>query len=124
MKTITLLLASVACTLSAAPAFAANGEASLTVTGTQADDPDTIRVTYNDLSLTNATDAAVLRTRVKGAVRRTCGALYSGALLQTEWACRDVAWQAAAPQIAAAITSARSGHNLAAREVVVRFATR
>jgi UrcA family protein len=125
-KTITplILLASVACTLSAAPALAKMDAVPMTVTGPRSDDPDTLRVSYADLSLANAGDAAELRARVKREAHRICGALHSGALLQTEWTCRDVVWQAAAPQISAAIEQARSGQAMAATTVVVRFATR
>jgi UrcA family protein len=124
MKTVALLLDSGAFTLSAAPAFAAKDATPLTVTGTRSDDPDTIRVSYADLSLGNAADAAVLRARVKRETRRICGALYSGALLQMEWACRDVAWRVAAPQIAAAIASVRTGTSLAHQTVVIQFSGR
>ena len=124
MKTLTLLLASAACCLSAVPAFAKNGNAPLTVTGTQAEDPDTIRVSYSDLNLTNATDADVLRARVRRAARRACDAIYDGAMLSQTWGCLDNVRNVANPQIAAAIERAGSGQNLAGRAVQIRFARR
>ena len=122
MKTFTLLLASAACCLSAVPAYAKNGNAPLTVTGTHADDPDTIRVSYGDLNLTSATDAGVLRARVNQATRRVCDALYDGAFLSQRWACLDIARNIAEPQIVAAIERAGTGQNLAGGTVKLRFA--
>ncbi len=122
MKTLTLLIASAACCLSAVPSFAKNGNAPLTVTGTHAEDPDTIRVSYDDLNLTNATDAGVLRIRVKQATRRACDALYDGAFLSQRWGCLDIARTIAEPQIAAAIERAGTGQSLAGRAVQLRFA--
>lgn len=122
MKTLSLLIASAACCLSAVPAFAKNGNAPLTVTGTHVDDPDTIRVSYGDLNLTSATDADALRARVKQATRRVCSELYGSALLSQEWGCLAIARRIAEPQIAAAIARAGSGQQLAAVAVVLRFA--
>ena len=113
MKTLTLLLASAACCLPAAPAIAAKDTAPVTVTGIHADDPDTIRISYRDLDLTNGTDAVVLRARVKRATLRTCDRLYRDSMLQMFWACRDTAWNAAAPQIRAAIERAKAGQQMA-----------
>ena len=124
MKTLTILLASLSCCLSAAPAFAANNREPLTVTGNQTEDPDTIRVSYRDLRLANAADAGVLRARVKQAAMRRCDALYGSSFLPMLWGCRDAAWRAAAPQIAAAIERAKAGQNLAAGNEVVRFVLR
>ena len=123
MKTITTLLASIACCLSAAPAFAEKGSQALTVTGKQAD-PDTIRVPYGDLSLAKTTDADLLRTRVKQATRRACSALYDNSFLSQKWACLDTAQDIAEPQIVAAIKRAGAGQNLAEGTVVLRFAGR
>jgi UrcA family protein len=123
MKTITLLLASATCYLSVVPAFAQTGDAPLTVTGSKADDPDTIRVSYADLDMASPADVAMLQTRVRTAARRTCDAMYAGSMLEMSWACRDVVAAVAKPQIAAAIERARTGQDLAARAVVVvRFA--
>ena len=122
MKTFTLLLASAVCCLSAVPAFAKNGNAPLTVTGTLAEDPDTIRVSYSDLNLTNATDVGVLRTRVRRAARRTCDAIYHGAMLSQTWGCLAVVHDVAGRQIAAAIKRAGTGENLAERTVQWRLA--
>lgn len=124
MKSFTLLLASAACCLSAVPALANGGNAPLTVTGTQTEDPDTIRVAYGDLNLTSAIDAAALRTRVKQAARRACGDIYGRSLLTQEWACREVAHDIAEPQIVAAIERAGTGQNLAGGAVKLRFARR
>jgi UrcA family protein len=124
MKTLTLLLVSVTCSLSTVPAFAADREPPVTVTGAQSDDPYTIRVSYRDLDLANAADGAVLRARVKRETRRVCGALYDGTTPSQRWSCHDIAWGVARPQIDAAIERAGTGQNLAGRAVVLRFARR
>lgn len=123
MKTFAIWLVSVSCCLSAAPAVAEKGNAPLTVTGTRPD-PASIRVPYGDLSLANAVDARLLRARVERATKRACGTLYDDTTPYQRWACRDIARDAAEPQIAAAIERARAGQNMAGREVVLRFARR
>lgn len=122
MKTLTLLLATVACSIAAVPA-SAQTDSPMTVTGShQVDDPDTIRVPYGDLNLVNASAADALRARVKQATRRACGNLYDSAFISQRWGCEEIAWNVAKPQIDAAIARAGAGQSLAASAVVIRFA--
>ena len=114
------ILAAAATVAIAVPALA---QGDLTVRGSKVD-ADTIRVPYGDLQLANADDAATLRTRVHGAIRRGCGNLYGSAMIDQEWTCRDVAWNAAAPQLAQALASAESGRTFAGNTLVLRFARR
>src|SRR5690349_19270212 len=111
----TTILAAATSVALAVPALA---QGDLTVRGSKVD-TDTIRVSYGDLQLANADDAATLRSRVHGAIRRGCGNLYSGTTPGQEWTCRDAAWQAAAPQMAEALASAQSGRTLAANSLLL-----
>jgi UrcA family protein len=101
---------------------AAAGE--LTVRGSHSVEDAVVRVSYGDLRLAEAGDAEALRTRVNRAVRRGCAGLYGSAHISQEWTCRDIASEAAAPQIASAIEAAQSGRALAATTLVVRLARR
>ena len=122
MKTLTLLLATVACSIAAVPA-SAQTDSTMTVTRShQDDDPDTIRVPYGDLNLVNASAADALRARVKQAGQRTCSNIYDWAFISQRWGCEAIVWKVAKPQIAAAIARAGAGQSLAAGAVVVRFA--
>jgi UrcA family protein len=122
MKNSTFMLAAVACATLAVPAIAQSENASLTVTGSQPQDPDTIRVSYADLDLADSTAADTLRARVSKAIQRKCGDLYEGTTPAQRWACFDVAWRVARPQIDATLARTNSGQNLAVRAVVMRFA--
>ena len=123
MKTLTLLLATVACSIAAVPASAQSDSPTTVTRSRQVDEPDTIRVPYGDLSLVNASAADALRARVKQAAQRSCGNFYySWALMSRRWACEAIVWKVAEPQIAAAIARAGAGQSLAAGAVVVRFA--
>lgn len=124
MKTISTLLVAVSCTLSAAPAYAEQGYGPVTVTGTRSVDPDDIRIPYGDLRLANEADADELRARVRRAARQACDAYYDGAMLSRNWACQDATWNAARPQIAAAIERASAPPDLANQTIVLRFARR
>jgi UrcA family protein len=125
MKTHLLVFAAVSCCLPSHPAFASAG-GTVAVVGSQSDAPNTIHVSYRDLSLTHEADADVLRGRVKRAAWQACGALsdYDNALLSQRWSCLNIAWRASAPQIASAVERAKAGRDLAERAVVVRFAGR
>lgn len=110
--------------IAAALATPAVAQGDLMVRGSRAVDDTLIRVSYGDLQLAQASDADTLRTRVKQAVRRGCGTLYGSTQVSQEWTCRDIAAQAAAPQVDQAIAAAEAGRALAAGSVVVRLARR
>jgi UrcA family protein len=120
-KTALALTAAVASVALAAPASA---ESRLTVRGSSAAADAVVRVNYDDLQLAQESGADTLRTRVRHAVRSGCAGLYGSATISQEWACRDIAGEAAAPQVERAITAARSGLALATGSVVVRLARR
>lgn len=116
----TMILAAAASAAFAVPALA---QGDLTVRASKVD-ADMIRVPYGDLQLANADDAATLRSRVNSAIRKGCGNLYGSAMLSQQWTCRDVASNAAKPQMAEALASAQSGRTLASTTLVLRFARR
>lgn len=117
-RMLTLSLSTLA--LLAAPAAAEQ----LTVRGSRAVDEAVIRVSYGDLQLADASDADALRTRVHRATRRGCAELYGSTQPSQEWACRDIAADAAAPQVKRAISAAQAGLALKTTSVVVRLASR
>lgn len=122
---ISSLLLGAATALGSSSATAREG--AVTVTGrASADqvDRDDIRVSLEDLDLATEDDGQALRDRFKVAARRTCGALYDSTTPAQRWACEDVAWDAAAPQIADAIRHARNGQAMAAKALVVRLVRR
>ena len=118
---IVLAAIAVAAPLAAQSPLIVNGH---NIVQEQPGDPDTIHVSYGDLNLATATDKVLLHSRVKRAAHRTCGAIYDGAFLPQRWACEDIVWRVAGPQITSAIERAGTEHNLADRVLVVRFARR
>jgi len=124
MKTLVLLFASSLCAIPAVPALADGGNAPLTVTGSPLNDEYAVRVPYDDLRLANADDAARLRARVDQASRTACRNLYDGGAMTQRWGCHAQAMEAAAPQIARAISASKENLARTDRVMVLRFARR
>lgn len=104
-------LATAACLLAVAPAFA---QSSQTVTAPRPGEDLIVRsVSYRDLVLTSASDQLALNRRVGYAVKDVCQmddhmAQRTMEARTSYFACSDFAWSGARPQIATAIAQARA----------------
>lgn len=94
-------------TIPATPAFAADPNAPVVVTGS---DQDIVvrRVSFADLDLTQASHQKMLNHRVGRAVSQVCDiAIGPGQTYYETTSCRSASWRGARPQIASAIARAQ-----------------
>jgi UrcA family protein len=90
------------------------------------------RVSYTDLDLRRSPDQRELRGRVRQAADRLCtrieGAHYKSDIVpygngrSAGMNCADIAYRDASPQMRSAITSARTGEQMAMAAIIIRLA--